>query len=157
MDKDLTNSPIERQNILNNPFALAEIEKAAGVRGIPFEGKSVLLKDQVAAFFEVTVRTIENYLEQYGDELAQNGYVVLTGNRLQSFKLDIQDLDVPETDFGIILKTPQLGVFDFRVFLNLAMLVTQSERAAEGHTRCIGIRDWKELRCRSTRPNRTEN
>jgi len=127
--KDLTNSPIERQNILNNPFALAEIEKAAGVRGIPFEGKTFLLKDQVAAFFEVTVRTIENYLEQYGEELAQNGYVVLKGNRLQSFKLAIQNLDVPETDFGNIQKSPQLGVFDFRAFLNLAMLVSESDRA----------------------------
>lgn len=38
MSKDLTNSAVDRQNILNNPYALAEIEKAAGIRGIPFEG-----------------------------------------------------------------------------------------------------------------------
>jgi len=29
--KDLTNSQIDQQNILNNSYALAEIEKAAGV------------------------------------------------------------------------------------------------------------------------------
>jgi hypothetical protein len=29
------------------PYALAEIEKAAGIRGIPFEGKTVVLKEQV--------------------------------------------------------------------------------------------------------------
>jgi hypothetical protein len=129
MNKDLTNSAVDRQNILNNPFAIAEIEKAAGVRGIPFEGKTVLLKEQVATFFEVTLRTIENYLEQNAKELALNGYEVLKGKRLKDLKLSIQALDVPETDFGNIIKTPQLGIFDFRAFLNLAMLVSESERA----------------------------
>lgn len=129
MSKDLTNSAIDRQNILNNPYALAEIEKAAGVQGIPFEGKTVVLKEQVAAFFEVTTRTIENYLEQNAEELSKNGYEVLKGNRLKSLKEVIQGLDVPETDFGNIAKTPQLGIFDFRAFLNLAMLVSESERA----------------------------
>lgn len=129
MSKDLTNSAIDRQNILNNPYALAEIEKAAGIQGIPFEDKTVLLKEQVAAFFEVTPRTIENYLEQHPQELARNGYEVLKGNRLKSLKLAIQSLDVPEISFGNIAKTPQLGIFDFRAFLNLAMLVSESDRA----------------------------
>jgi len=129
MKKDLTNSAVDRQNVLNNPYALAEIERAAGVQGIPFEGKTVVLKEQVAAFFEVTLRTVENYLEQNATELARNGYEVLKGARLRSLKDAIQGLDVPETDFGNISKTPQLGVFDFRAFLNLAMLVSESERA----------------------------
>ncbi len=129
MSKDLTSSAIDRQNILNNPYALAEIEKAAGIRGIPFEGKTVVLKEQVAAFFEVTLRTVENYLEQNAEELARNGYEVLKGNRLIALKLAIQGLDVPETDFGNISKAPQLGVLDFRAFLNLAMLMRESERA----------------------------
>lgn len=129
MSKDLTNSSVDRQNILNNPYALAEIEKAAGIQGIPFEGKTVVLKEQVASFFEVTLRTVENYLEQNAQELSQNGYEVLRGNRLKLFKEVIKGLDVTETDFGNIAKTPQLGVFDFRAFLNLAMLVSESERA----------------------------
>lgn len=129
MSKDLTNSPLDRQNILNNPYALVEIEKAAGIRGIPFEGKTVVLKEQVAVFFEVTLRTVENYLQQNAEELSRNGYEVLKGQRLKDLKLAIQGMDVPETDFGNILKTPQLGVLDFRAFLNLAMLITESERA----------------------------
>lgn len=129
MSKDLTSSAVDRQNILNNPYALAEIEKAAGIRGIPFEGKTVVLKEQVALFFEVTVRTVENYLEKNAEELARNGYEVVIGNRLKSLKLAIQGLDDPETDFGIIAKTARLGVLDFRAFLNLAMLMTESERA----------------------------
>jgi len=129
MSKDLTNSAVDRQNILNNPYALAEIEKAAGIRGIPFEGKTVVLKEQVATFFEVTVRTVENYLEKNAAELARNGYEVLKGNRLKTMKLAIQGLDDPETNFGITAKTARLGVLDFRAFLNLAMLMTESERA----------------------------
>lgn len=129
MKKDLTSSAVDRQNILNNPYALAEIEKAAGIQGIQFEGKTVVLKEQVASFFEVTIRTIENYLEQHNEELACNGYEVLKGNRLRALKAAIHRLDVPETDFGNIAKTPQLGVFDFRAFINLAMLVSESERA----------------------------
>jgi hypothetical protein len=83
MSKDLTSSAIDRQNILDNPYALAEIEKAAGIQGSPF--------------------------------------------------------DVPETDFGNIAKAPQLGVFDFRAFLNLAMLVSESDRAKLLHQAILDI------------------
>lgn len=127
--KDLTTSQIDRQNILNNPYALQEIEKAAGIRGIPFEGKTVVLKEQVASFFEVTLRTVENYLEQNAEELARNGYEVLTGNRLKAMKLALQDQDDPEINFGITAKTVRIGILDFRAFLNLAMLMRESERA----------------------------
>lgn len=129
MSKDLTNSPVDRQNILNNSYALVEVEKAIGIKGIPFEGGTVVLKEQVADFLEVTVRTIENYLEQFGPELARNGYEVIRGNRLRDLKLRISDAEVPEIDFGNLKVTPQLGVFPFRAFLNLAMVVAESERA----------------------------
>jgi hypothetical protein len=129
MSKDLTNSPVDRQNILNNSYALVEVEKAIGIKGIPFEGGAVVLKEQVADFLEVTVRTIENYLEQFGPELARNGYEVIRGNRLRDLKLRISEAEVPEIDFGNLKVTPQLGVFPFRAFLNLAMVVAESERA----------------------------
>jgi hypothetical protein len=128
MTKDLTNSTVHRQNILNNPYALQEIEKATRISGIPFEGKSVVLKEQVAAFFEITPRTVDNYIEKYGDELRQNGYEVIRGNRLKTLKLEISARGDNETDF--VIKTNVLGIFDFRAFLNLAMLMVESERAA---------------------------
>jgi hypothetical protein len=127
MTKDLTNSSVHRQNILNNPYALQEIEKATRISGIPFEGKSVVLKEQVAAFFEVTPRTVDNYIEKYGDELRRNGYEVIRGNRLKTLKLEISARGDNETDF--VIKTNVLGIFDFRAFLNLAMLMVESERA----------------------------
>jgi hypothetical protein len=39
---------------LNNPYALQEIEKAAQISGIPFEGKTVVTKERVATLFDVT-------------------------------------------------------------------------------------------------------
>ena len=128
MKKDLTTSAVDRQNVLNNPYALAEIERAAGVQGIPFEGKTVLLKEQVAVFFEVSTRTIDNYIEKFGDELLRNGYEVLRGIRLKSLKSSLIALEGGhEIDF--VTKTTVLSVFDFRAFLNLAMLVSESDRA----------------------------
>jgi len=125
--KDLTVSQVDRQNILNNPYALQEIEKATRIKGIPFEGETVVLKEQVSAFFEVTPRTIDNYIEKFSDELRQNGYEVLRGKRLKELKLSIKESFANETDF--VTKTTVIGVFDFRAFLNLGMLITESERA----------------------------
>ena len=68
MSRDLPSSQVDRQNILNNPYAVAEIEKAAGIQGILFESRTVVLKERVAAFFEVTTRTVENYLERFGEK-----------------------------------------------------------------------------------------
>lgn len=129
MSKDLTNSAVDRQNILNNPFALQEIEKAAGIKGIPFEGKTVVLKEQVAAFFEVTLRTVENYLEKYSDELAKNGYEILKGTRLKNLKESLQSEDFHGIELKNISKVPQLAVLDFKAFLNLAMVISESDRA----------------------------
>ena len=83
----------------------------------------------MASFFEVTPRTIDNYLEQNGLELQQSGYEVLDGKRLKDLKLAIEVSDYHETDFAIIKKTARLGVFSFRAFLNLAILIRESERA----------------------------
>ena len=54
MAKDLTNSSVDRQNILNNQYALAEIQKVVHVSGIMFEGRMIFFKEQVADFFEET-------------------------------------------------------------------------------------------------------
>ena len=97
MDKDLTNSVLVRQNVLNNIYAVEEIQKAVGIKGVLFEQSYRFVKKQLADFYGVTERTIENCLEK------------IYGN-----------------------KTPQLGIFDFRAFLNVGMLLTDSERARMG-------------------------
>lgn len=127
MSKDLTTSAIERQNILNNPYAVTEIQKAVGLRGIEYRGKAVFLKEQVAEFFEITPRTVENCLAANESELRQNGYEVLRGKALQELRLAVKEQFGAEIDFGT--KTTVLGVFDFRAFLNIGMLIAESERA----------------------------
>ncbi|MDQ6950421.1 MAG: hypothetical protein Q9M26_02000 [Mariprofundales bacterium] len=86
MASDLTTSPVDRQNILNNQFAVTETQSAAQIQGIHFEGAVRLVKEQVADFFEVDVRTVERYLAKYSDELGRNGYEVIKGKRLKLFK-----------------------------------------------------------------------
>lgn len=131
MGKDLTKSEIDRQNILNNPYALEEIKKATNIQGIEFRGIFTLLKEQVADFFEVTPRTIENYITKFESELKQNGYEILRGKLLQDYKIAIQKQFDTETDFvgKKLHNINALGIFDFKAFLNLAMLLTESNRA----------------------------
>ncbi len=128
MVKNLTNSNVDRQNILNNKYAVQAIENEIKHPGIVFEGKMVFFKEQVADFFEITTRTIENYISKYESELRENGYDVLKGNRLKAIKLLIKAEHVTEIRFGNI-NASQIGIFDFRAFLNLAMLMIESDRA----------------------------
>lgn len=129
MDKKLTTSEIERRNVLNNPYAVEEIQKAVNLKGILFEEKVVFTKEQLSAFFEVSIRTIENYVSNFEEELEDNGYEVISGNRLKKLKIAIEEFQDPETDFGILKSTARLAVFDFRAFLNIGMLITESDRA----------------------------
>lgn len=83
----------------------------------------------VATFFSVDVRTIERYISKYAEELEQNGYMVLKGKNLQEF-LEIYENNFA-TDINAGHKIRALSVFDFRAFLNMAMLLVESETAAE--------------------------
>jgi hypothetical protein len=129
MAKDLTGTAVTRQNILNNSMAIAEIQKVVGIKGILFENEYKFLKRQIADFFDVTERTIDNCLEKNEKELAKNGYEVLKGKRLIDFKLVWQHAFGNETDF--VTKTTVLGIFNFRTFLNIAMLLTDSKIARD--------------------------
>jgi hypothetical protein len=46
--KDLTNSDIDRQNILNNTYALEQIQEYVGLPGMLFEGEYRFTKEMVA-------------------------------------------------------------------------------------------------------------
>lgn len=129
MKKNLTNSSVTRQNILNNKYALQEVQHIVGLKGVLYEQEYRFTKKQVAEFFEITERTVDNYLEKYQKELAKNGYVVLKGKSLIDYKLVCSNTFGNETDF--VAKTTVLGIFNFRSFLNLSMLLTNSDKAKE--------------------------
>ena len=69
MEKDLTASQVDRQNILNNEIAVLEIQKTSKIDCVFFEDKLYLTKEMVASFFEVDIRTIERYIASFSDEL----------------------------------------------------------------------------------------
>lgn len=126
MAKDLTTSRLDRQNVLNNDIAIGEIQEKSGIDGIVWEDKIYVTKEMTADFFEVDIRTISRYLEQNNHELTANGYEILKGKRLKSFMNAVENSG---KDINVPTKTTVLGVFDFRAFLDLAMLLSESEKA----------------------------
>ncbi|WP_245929755.1 DNA-binding protein [Leucothrix pacifica] len=133
MSKDLTTSSIHRQNILNNPFALEKIREHFAFKGTDFENEQVYTKAQVAELLGIDTRTIERYIRNHGDEFGTNGYRVLKGKSLKIFKLHyVSDINVGD-------KASSIGVFNFRSVLNLAMVLTESEKASEIRSRVLDI------------------
>lgn len=131
---DLTTSPHQRQNILNNRYALQEAEQHLDLGGTHFEGATVFTKQQVTALFEISDATVERYIASHGEELKANGYTLLRGKKLNEFK-GLADVSLMNEGN----KAPILGVFSFRAVLNLAMLLTESERAKAVRSRVLDI------------------
>nr|WP_299416631.1 HTH domain-containing protein [uncultured Emticicia sp.] len=112
MKKDLTTSAIDRQNILNNPEALTTIQEQLGITGMLYENEYRFTTAQIAEYFDVSTKTIKRHLDTHREELDNNGYVVLKGQKLKEFKTmfahllysDIEDddaqrdIDVPLSD-----------------------------------------------------------
>ena len=131
--KDLTVSNIDRQNILNNYIVIMQLQDYVGIPGMYFKEQYVFTKQQIAEFYQIDVVTIERYLENNEKELKHNGYNVLKGKSLKEFK----------EEFGHILnlssRTPQLGVFNFRSFLNIGMLLVESDMAKALRSKMLDI------------------
>lgn len=134
MANDLTTSPIDRQNVLNNRYALEKIKEHLALGGLEFEGELLFTKQQLTEMYEVSDTTVERYIKNHGDELKNNGYQLLKGKKLKKFK---------ELAYGTVIdegtKTSALGVFNFRAMLNFAMLLTESERAKAVRSRILDI------------------
>ena len=143
--KDLTNSAIDRQNILNHPDAIENIQNYLGVSGMLFEDEYKFTTKMIADFFVVTTRTIRNYLTRYDSEIRHNGYEVIKGKKLAEFKQQFghlitsaDDEEQKESSFPLSAQTTDnqsisrlkaLSLFNFRAFLNIGMLLAESEKA----------------------------
>ncbi len=130
---DLTVSAIDRQNILNNKKAIENIQAYIGITGMFFQGEYRFTRQQISDFYSIDNSTIDRYLVRNEEELKHNGYKNLKGRALKEFK----------EEFGWMLqegiKAPQLGVFNFRSFLNLGMLLTESEKAKALRSKILDI------------------
>jgi len=145
MRKDLTNSSLDRKNILNNNIVIQEVYQQVGFWGIKFEGKYRFTKQQVAQYYEVDIRTIDRLLENHKEELELSGYELYTDNKLKSFKDfivsflsssdDDHDKNVViikqnfENEIESLNKTARIAIFTYKAFINIGMLLTGSEKA----------------------------
>jgi len=136
MTQELTTSLVARKNVLNNRYALQQLESRLALNGMVFEGETLFTKQQAAVLLDIDERTIDRYLSSHGQELEASGYRLLKGKTLKNIRLShVDDIDVVH----ISPKTSALGVFPFRALLNLAMLVTESERAKTIRSRMLDI------------------
>ena len=111
MNKNLTTSPVARNNVLNNPYALSKLESNLALGGVSFEDETLFTKGQVSEILAIDERTVDRYLSNHSDELKTSGYRILKGQTLKSLKnLYVDDMSVVD----INPKSPSLGVFTFR-------------------------------------------
>lgn len=158
MTKDLTNSSIDRKNILNNNIAIQELYDKIGFYGIMFDGKYRFTKQQVAQYFEVDIRTIDRLLENHKEELTQSGYELYTGVQLRQYKQQVSDfvtlarekehvhdinvvnmLQLTDNELDSLAKSPQLSTFTYKAFLNVGMLLTGSDKAQQLRSAILDI------------------
>ena len=137
MVNDLTNSQRDRQNILNNRYALEKVEEHLGLGGFTYEDSIVFTKQQLVALFEVSESTIAKYLASHEEELKLNGYKVLKGQALKNFINAVNTTGGGVIDYNT--KTTVLSIFTFRSAINLAMLLTESDRARMIRSRILDI------------------
>ena len=127
--KDLTTSEIARQNVLNNKYALEEVQRVIGLRGIVFEEEIKFTKQQLASFFEVSERTINSCLTRNDQELRKNGYEVIS-NSSSGNALIISDVGTrfPEVDSGSTKATVCPLISSIELISSFAAFVINKER-----------------------------
>ncbi|MBQ3310073.1 DNA-binding protein [Candidatus Saccharibacteria bacterium] len=155
----LDNSITDRKNILNNEYAISEIQENLDIKGTLFRGEYWLTTRQVESYFNIERRTLLRYTNDYRAELEESGYKVISGDELKEFRY------VGDTNVTNIVdeKVPRQGIFNTKAFLNLAMLLAESPKArtlrrmmleittqtvnmlAGGNTKYINQRDEKYL------------
>ncbi len=79
MTHDLTSSQVARQNVLNNGYALEQLNAHLALGGLVFDGETIFTKFQAAEILLVDERTIDRYLSSHAEELKTNGYRIVKG------------------------------------------------------------------------------
>jgi hypothetical protein len=98
-----------------------------------FKDEYRFTKNQISDFYQIDTATIDRYLEGNENELKHNGYVVIKGKSLKEFKEQFGGVT------NLSSKTSQLGLFNFRAFLNLGMLLVESEMAKAIRSKILDI------------------
>jgi hypothetical protein len=148
MNRDLTKSAIDRQNILNNTQAIELINSKLGLNGLHYGNELKFTTKMVMDFYDISRATVSRYVSNHQEELSHNGYQILKGLRLKEFKelfahlispnedneaqsITYDTLSEQNADNQLYKKIKALAVFNFRAVLNLGMLLTESEKAKQ--------------------------
>ena len=105
MKECLTNSPSDRQEILDTEEVLQYLHDNIAKLGTQYQGDFYLTLEDAASYFGVNVTVIQDYTVRYQDELSQNGFTVFRGESLADF------LTVSR---NISPSTQELPVFTFK-------------------------------------------
>ncbi|MGX6971450.1 DNA-binding protein [Vagococcus bubulae] len=132
----LMENQVERQNVLNNRFAIKEAEKQFKLKGIEMNGVVYYTRQQIADFFEVDIRTIERLSNDNKEELEKNDLKVLRGKELKEFR---EKANMQATDIDVGRLVTNLSVSSFRTLINYAMLLTNSEKARSVRSTILDI------------------
>ena len=151
--KDLTTSAIDRQNILNNPQALSNIQNHLGITGMLYENEYRFTTAQVADYFEVSTKTIKRQIDTFGDELSNNGYVILKGQKLKDFKglfghliySDIEDDDLQRYTNVDSIKVHHKDTQNFNVDINVHIEPQKTNKQLVNAIKQLGIFNFRAL------------
>lgn len=132
----LMENQVERQNVLNNRFAIKEAEKQFNLKGVELNGIVYYTRQQMADFFEVDIRTIERLTNDNKEELEKNDLKVLRGKELKEFR---EKASKEATDIDVGRLVTNLSVSSFRTLINYAMLLTNSEKARSVRSTILDI------------------
>ena len=124
---------VNRDNVLNNYIAINKAKEVMNLQGISWKEEIYFTKEYITNFFGVDDRTIERLVENNREELTQNGYKVITKPELDSFLSNFG------TDNNVGTKITKLGVYSFRSFLNVAMLLHNNDRAKQIRSQLLDI------------------
>ncbi|MFF7979660.1 hypothetical protein ACFZDK_11055 [Streptomyces sp. NPDC007901] len=95
--------------------------ESQALRSSVLDRTDVLDPTMVATYFQVGIKAIRSLVLDHRPELDANGYQVLTGSELSSFK-ELSEIQS---------RTPSLALFSRRAVLNVAMLLRDSEVARQ--------------------------
>lgn len=124
--KILTNSQVDRKTILDDDRAITEIQKHIDVEGISYENQIIFTKQMTAQIYGVEEKIIDSYISDNLQELIENGYQVIEDKKLIDF---ISSINRTNSNTTNLPKFSTLHIFNYKAFLNIGMLIIESQSA----------------------------
>lgn len=139
MAKNLTNSYSDRQKIINDPYTIQKIEKYFNIRigEVRLQDNFFATKNYLARFLDIDITTIDRYIATYTQELKANGYIIIDGQKLEEILSINPNTKIDNKEQKN--ETLVLELFSFKAWLNIVMLLSESEHARLIRNRILDI------------------